>query len=43
MVVVNPLVTNGLSHPYYLGDSTFISRGIRCSFFSFLDENYVSK
>ena len=30
-----PLVTNGLSHPYYLDESTFIFRGIR-SDFSFL-------
>ena len=30
----NPLVTNGLSHPYQLDESTLISRGIRsiCSF-----------
>ena len=24
----NPIVTNGLSHPYHLDESTFISRGI---------------
>ena len=31
----NPLVTNGLSHPYQLDESTFVFRGIR-SDFSFL-------
>ena len=31
----NPLVTNGLSHPYHLDESTFIFRGIG-SIFSFL-------
>ena len=31
----NPLVTNGLSHPYHLDESTFIVRGIS-SDFSFL-------
>ena len=33
--VFNPLVTNGLSHPYHLDESTFIYMGIR-SGFSFL-------
>ena len=32
---INPLVTNGLSHPFQLDESTFIFRGIR-SDFSFL-------
>ena len=32
---INPLVTNGLSHPYYLDESTFMFRGI-ASIFSFL-------
>ena len=32
---LNPLVTNGLSHPYHLEESTFIFRGIRSNF-SFL-------
>ena len=26
---LNPLVTNGLSHPYHLDESTFIFRDIR--------------
>ena len=30
---INPLVTNGLSHPYHLEESTFIIRGIRSCFF----------
>ena len=29
---VNPLVTNGLSHPYQLDESTFNFRGIRSNF-----------
>ena len=33
--LVNPLVMSGLSHPYHLGESTFILRGAR-SKFSFL-------
>ena len=33
--MINPLVTNGLSHPYHLDESTFIFRGI-WSDFSFL-------
>ena len=32
---VNPFVTNGLSHPYQLDESTFIFRGIGSNF-SFL-------
>ena len=32
---INPIVTNGISHPYHLDESTFIHRGIR-SDFSFL-------
>ena len=35
MVYLNPLVTNGLSHPYQLNESTFVFWGIR-SKFSFL-------
>ena len=31
----NPPVTNGLSHRYHLDKSTFVSKGVRCSF-SFL-------
>ena len=34
-VKVNPLVTNGLSHPYHLDKPTFILRGIM-SYFEFL-------
>ena len=33
--IINPLLTNGLSHPYHLGESTFNLRGVR-SAFSFL-------
>ena len=33
--VLNPYVTNGISHPYQLGDFIFNFRGIR-SYFSFL-------
>ena len=40
---INPLVTNGLFHPYHLNEPTFIFRGVRsvvlCSFF---DENNSS-
>ena len=39
-------MTNGISHPYQLDESTFILRGIRGNFsffISFLDENHVSK
>ena len=42
MSYFNPLVTNGLSHPYHFDESPFIFRGIRSSF-SFLDENQNSK
>ena len=38
----NPLVTNGISHPYHLDESTFIYRGTR-SDVSFFDENHLSK
>ena len=43
---LKPLVTNGLSHPYHLDESTFIYRGSRgdFSFFiSFFDEIPVNK
>ena len=42
VLFINPLVTNGLSHPYHLDESTSILRGIRrrfSFFFSFFDEN----
>ena len=29
---LSPLVTNGLSHPYHLDESTFIFRGVRSKF-----------
>ena len=29
---LNPLVTNGLSHPYHLDEFIFIFRGIRSNF-----------
>ena len=35
-------MTNGLTHPYHLDESSFILRGIR-SKVSFFDENHVSK
>ena len=35
VLIVNPLVTNELSHPYHLDESIFIFRGIRINF-SFL-------
>ena len=31
-IQVNPLVTNGLSNPYHLDESTFILRDIRSNF-----------
>ena len=42
----NPLVTNGLSHPYHLDESIFIFRDISSIFFIFIlffDEFHVSK
>ena len=42
----NPLVTNGLSHPYQLDESSLTFRGIRSNFsflFHFFDEYTVSK
>ena len=41
--IFTPLMTNGLSHPYHLDESTFIFRGTGSIFFSFFDENHVSK
>ena len=45
-IIVNPLVTNGLSHTYHLDESIFIFRGFMSFFFvfffiftSFFDEN----
>ena len=35
LLTFNPLVTNGLSHPYHFDESTFIFRGIGSNF-SFL-------
>ena len=35
----NPLMTNGLSHPYHLGESIFIFR----LFILFFNESHVSK
>ena len=46
ILVLNPHVTNGLSHPYHLDEYTFILRGFGDCFFifiSFFDENHVSK
>ena len=42
---INPLVTNGLSHPCHLDEPTFILRDIRSSFsflISFFDEIHVN-
>ena len=42
----NPIVTNGISHPYQAGESTFIFRGVRSNFLifmSFFDEIHVRK
>ena len=41
----NPYVTNGLSHPYHLDESTFIlgASGVVFHFYFIFDENYVSK
>ena len=42
--LVNPYLTNGFSHHYHLGQSTFIIRGIRSDFeFLFFDEIPLSK
>ena len=41
-----PLVTNGISHPYHLDESSFILRGARSNFlflFHFFYENNLSK
>ena len=35
LVIINPLVTNGFSHPYHLDESIVIFRGVRSNF-SFL-------
>ena len=35
VIYFNPLVTNGLSHPYHLDESIFVLRGFE-SIFSFL-------
>ena len=46
MADINPLVTNGLSHPYHLNKSTLILKGIRSNLsflFPFFDEIHVSK
>ena len=32
VLLLNPYLTNGFSHHYYLGESTFIGRGIRSDF-----------
>ena len=46
IMYINPYVTNGLSHPYHLDESTFFFRGIRSNFLFFislLNEKHVSK
>ena len=43
---LNPLVTNGLYHPYHLDEPTLVFRGIRSSFsflLNFSDANHKSK
>ena len=30
--VINPYLTNGFSHRYHLGESTYILRDVRCDF-----------
>ena len=43
---INPYLTNGFSHYYHLGESTFIFRGVRSDFLNFIqffDENFPSK
>ena len=43
---INPFMTNGFTHHYHLGKSTFIFRGIRgifLLFIQFTDENSLSK
>ena len=44
-LLLNPLVTNGLSSPYQLDESTSIFRGTLSDFFLFFnfDENHLSK
>ena len=39
--VINPYVTNGLSHPYHLDESTFILGASEVFFISFFDDDYV--
>ena len=46
--IINPYVTNGISHPYHLDESTFIFTSIGSIFISFylmktFDENHISK
>ena len=41
--VINPYVTNGLSHLYHLDESTFILGASGVFFFSFFDENCANK
>ena len=45
MKLFNPLVTNGISHPYDLDESTSIlgASGVIFHFISFFDEIHVSK
>ena len=39
--ILNPLVTNGLSHFYHLDESTFILRGIRSIFSIFFSMKFI--
>ena len=42
----NPILMNGFSHHYQLGESTFIFRGVKSDFLNFIqffDENSPSK
>ena len=38
MLILNPYLTNGFSHHYQLGESTFIFRGVRSVFLARLHE-----
>ena len=40
IMIINPYLTNGFSHYYHLGESTFIFRGVR-SDFQFLNKFLV--
>ena len=43
LVDLNPLMINGFTHRYHLGESTFIFRGFRYDFIHIFDEIFLSK